>query len=106
MIRKKQKKCDLQHCKNANAAVQGYVYLVLNNKCIDTLMDINSKSNDRIDEKHQMVQLLKLAKDSNNESKKLFVKAQRSISNHVCSENTSSQFNRLHKNDGKWRNIK
>ena len=94
---KEKRNRDQQRCNNDNSAVQGCVYSDLNNKCIDVLMqDVREESPDKKLSKQQIINILKVAKTSNKNSRELLVKSQTSISNRVCSDYATEQFNQMH----------
>ena len=94
---KEKRNRDQQRCNNDNSAVQGCVYSDLNNKCIDVLMqDVREESPDKKLSKQQIINILKVAKTSNKNSRELLVKSQTSISNRVCSDYATEQFNQIH----------
>ena len=84
-------------CNKANAAVQGCIFWEMNKECIDLLIK-NSDTSDSTTQLNceQVVNILNIAKDSNNESKKLFIRSQNSISEHVCCQYASTQFSQVH----------
>ena len=96
-IQKEEYHRDRQRCNNANSAVQGCVYSDLNNKCIDVLMqDMSEESPAKKLSKQQIINILKVAKTSNKNARELLVKSQTSISNRVCSDYATDQFNSIH----------
>lgn len=89
---------DIQRSNNANKAVQGCLYADINTNCIDKLLA--NEKNKNTEEKMsstQVVDMLKIAKDSNIASKRLFVQSQNSVAKRNCTTYASIQFRQLNR---------
>ena len=89
---------DIQRSNNANKAVQGCLYADIHTKCIDKLLA--NEKNKNTEEKMsstQVVDMLKIAKDSNIASKRLFVQSQNSVAKRNCTTYASIQFRQLNR---------
>ena len=87
---------DIQRTNNANKAVQGCLYSNINTNCIDKLLA--NEKNKNTEEKMsstQIVDILKVAKDSNIASKRLFMQSQNSVSKTNCTNYAAIQFRQL-----------
>ena len=86
---------DIQRANNANSAVRGCIYADMNNTCIDTLITHTTNGSESTLSKSNLLEILRLAKDSNNKSKDLLVASQTSISRRICKTYAKSQVNQL-----------
>ena len=90
---------DIQRSNNANKAVQGCLYADINTNCIDKLLanEKNKNTEEKMSSTHQVVDMLKIAKDSNIASKRLFVQSQNSVAKRNCTTYASIQFRQLNR---------
>ena len=86
---------DYQRQNNATTAVQGCVYAEINSKCLDILIKDQNREEDKKLSKDKVTMILKIAKQTSNESKSLLIKSQSSIAKEVCNRYTQTQFNQI-----------
>ena len=80
---------DLRRSNDANAAIRGCMYSEINKSCIQALLNDSELS------AAKMKKLLLIAKESNENSKKLLVSSQNTIGRRVCMTYASKQMHQL-----------
>ena len=91
----KQRNRDLRRSNHANAATRGCIYSEINSSCIKTLMkDIDKADNEKLTS-DKVKELLLIAKECNDTSKKLLVSSQTSIGRRTCTTYASKQLKQM-----------
>ena len=91
----KKRNRDLRRSNHANAAVRSCIFSEINSSCIKTLIkDIDKTDNEKL-ASDKVKELLLIAKECNDTSKKLLVSSQTSIGRCTCTTYASKQLNQL-----------
>ena len=97
---------DVRRCNKANISVQGCVYADINKRCIDKLIENEKRSMSDKMNGNEVLNLLNIAKNSCDSSKRLLVNSQSSISKRHCVNYATVQFNQLNRVHKNGENVK